>query len=79
MPERARRVVTSNVHRRYKFAFRVGKGIPAVFTANTNPLLFPFLKELAAAANKQVSQRASEKFPRPLPVKASSHLDAHTR
>jgi hypothetical protein len=71
--------VTSNPHTSYKLTLRICEGIPAVFTANSNPLLFPFLKELAAAASAHAFQPPSEKFPQPLPGKAFSRFDPGMR
>jgi hypothetical protein len=71
--------VTSNVHRRYKCGGHIRKGIPAVFTANINPLLFPFLKEFGAAASGQAFQWSSGKFPKSLPGKAPSQFNGYRR
>jgi hypothetical protein len=61
------RSVTSNPHSRYKSALRIGEGIPALFTAKSNSLLFPFLKEFASADVAQSLQQHSANFPRRLP------------
>jgi hypothetical protein len=42
------------------------KGIPALFTAKLNPLLFPFLKKFAVPDLARDLSRHSENFPRRL-------------